>query len=171
MQDVQLVQQHCTETFVAFEDLAVAEFFEQQVDLGRQPQEFGRIWIHTHPGNCPQPSPTDRRTFQRVFGGCDWAVMMILARGGETFAELHWKAGGPARIPLNVEVDFSVPFAGSEQAAWEEEYVTNVQPECWATASHSGSGQPSHSASDLNADDADLFAEPWAHDEFFESLR
>jgi len=169
--DFVLVEQRCTETFTSLDDVAVAEFFEQQVDLGRQPQEFGRIWIHTHPGSCPQPSPTDHRTFQRVFGGCDWAVMFILARGGETFADLHWRQGGPARIPLDVEIDFSVPFAESDHVAWSEEYATNVQPECWATASHFGPGQPSPSASEPDADYADLFAEPWAHDEFSESVR
>ncbi|HWL10514.1 MAG TPA: hypothetical protein VNQ76_19065, partial [Planctomicrobium sp.] len=112
VQDIQLVQQHCTESFVAFDDISVADFFEDQIDFGRRPEEVGRIWIHTHPGSCPQPSPTDYSTFECVFGGCDWAVMMIIARSGDTYAELHWRAGS-ASLPINLEVDFTQPFAES----------------------------------------------------------
>src|SRR5436190_13278551 len=49
--DVQLVKQSCTAVSVAFDDLAVADFFDAQVDRGLRPEEFGRIWVHTHPGN------------------------------------------------------------------------------------------------------------------------
>jgi len=163
VQDFVLVEQHCTETFVAFDDVAVAEFYENQVDLGRKPEEFGRIWIHTHPGSCPQPSNTDVETFDRVFGNCDWAVMFIIARSGHTYAELHWRAGG-ASIPLNVEVDYSQPFAGSDHAGWNEEYSANVHVESWFPERRSRSGRKLISDTDLDAEYRDLFAEPLAVD-------
>lgn len=159
VQDVQLVQQHCTESFVSFDDIAVADFFEDQIDLGRKPEEFGRIWIHTHPGSCPQPSPTDHETFDRVFGSCDWAVMFIIARSGNTFAELHWKAGS-ASLPMNVEVDFSKPFEGSDHASWDEEYRTTVHLESWFLERRSRSGRKLMSDHDLDAEYRELFTEP-----------
>jgi hypothetical protein len=161
VQDIQLVRQHCTETFVAFDDVAVADFFEDQIDLGRKPEEVGRIWIHTHPGSCPHPSPTDYETFERVFGHCDWAVMFILARSGDTYAELHWRAGS-ASLPMNVEVDFTQPFAGSDHSAWDDEYRANVQAESWPrkSRSHSGRRLISDQDPDLDAEFSDLFAEP-----------
>ena len=66
--------QDVTVASIAFDDLAVADFFETQVDAGRKPEQFGRIWLHTHPGNSAQPSGTDEETFYRVFGHCQWAV-------------------------------------------------------------------------------------------------
>lgn len=129
VQDVALVAQTCTESFVAFDDAAVAEFFDHQIDLGRRPDQCGRIWIHTHPGHSAEPSTTDRKTFVRVFGHCDWAVMTILARGGECFAELSWRHGGPAGIRMDVEMDFSLPFPASDEAAWAAEYDSLVQGE------------------------------------------
>ena len=36
--DFVLVEQHCTETFVSFDDAAVAAFFDDQIDLGRRPE-------------------------------------------------------------------------------------------------------------------------------------
>jgi hypothetical protein len=41
LQDIQLVLQSCTVVSVAFDDSAVADFFNQQVDRGLTPQEFG----------------------------------------------------------------------------------------------------------------------------------
>ena len=131
VRDVVLVQQRCTEVFVAFDDTSVADHFEDQVDQGRSPEQCGRIWIHTHPGDSAQPSGVDVETFQRAFGDCDWAVMFIIARNGATFADLHWKQGGPARIPLRVEVDFNPPFEATDPSAWDEEYTRCVEPEQW----------------------------------------
>lgn len=131
--DFALLKQQCTETFVAFDDVAVADFFEDQVVLGRRPEQVGRIWIHTHPGDSPQPSHVDVETFQRVFGGCDWAVMFIIARSGHTYAELHWRHGGPASIRLDVEVDFSRPFSGSAELDWKKEYQAAVHAQSWRT--------------------------------------
>lgn len=121
VQEIQLVQQRCTTVTVKFDDTAVADFFDAQVDQGRRPEQFGRIWIHTHPGNCPRPSSVDRRTFQRCFGRCDWAVMLILARNDSTSAELHWRQGD-ARLPMSVEIDYSRPFPASEFSEWKQEY-------------------------------------------------
>ena len=131
VRDIAIVPQRCNEVFVAFDDTAVAEFFDDQIDQGRQPEQFARIWIHTHPGNSAQPSSVDVETFDRVFGRCDWAVMFILARGGQTFAQLYWRSGGPASIPLEVEIDFTQPFEGSDAEAWETEYLHCVEPLTW----------------------------------------
>ena len=127
VKDVQLVQQICTWVNVKFEDEAVANFFDDQVDAGRRPEEFGRVWVHTHPGNSPQPSGMDESTFTRVFGRSDWAVMFILARGGQTFARLRYNSGPGVDVQIPVEVDYCQPFAASEQGRWGEEYAASVR--------------------------------------------
>ncbi len=129
VQDLVLVEQCCSEVTVAFDDEAVADFFDTQFDQGLRPEQFGRIWVHTHPGDSAEPSSVDVETFARVFGRCDWAVMFIIARGGETFAELHWRQGGPARLRMNVEVDYSRAFTGTDHDAWKQEYEATVQRE------------------------------------------
>lgn len=111
---------------VAFDDESVADFFEDQVAAGRSPEQFGRIWIHTHPGNSPSPSSVDEETFARVFGGCDWAVMFILARGGKTYARLRFNTGPGGDTEIPVEVDFRQSFTGSDHPAWEDEYLDRV---------------------------------------------
>ena len=111
---------------VAFEDEAVADFFDRQVDRGLQPEQFARIWVHTHPGDCPEPSLTDERTFDRAFGKSNWAVMFILARGGRSYARLRFNVGPGGAMRMPTQVDYSRPFSGSDVVAWEAEYQANV---------------------------------------------
>jgi proteasome lid subunit RPN8/RPN11 len=128
VEDFALVLQACTATHVDFEDSSVADYFDAQVDAGRQPQEFSRIWIHTHPGVSAEPSQVDEQTFERVFGSTDWAVMFILARGGQSFARLRYNLGPGADFDLRVEVDFGQSFTGSNEKVWQLEYEQFVRP-------------------------------------------
>ena len=127
--DLRLVKQSCSPISVAFEDAAVADFFDDQVDRGLEPEQFSRIWIHTHPGHCPLPSSTDEDTFNRVFGGTDWSLMFILARMGSTYARLRFNQGPCGDLELPVGVDYSRPFMGSDALAWRTEYATSVECE------------------------------------------
>lgn len=129
VEDVVLIRQDCSPVTVAFNDGAVAEFFDQQIDAERRPEQFARIWIHTHPGTSARPSGVDEATFARVFGRSDWAVMAILARGGQTYARLqfHTGPGGSLRIP--VTIDWSQPFEATDWTAWQQEYVDQVRSE------------------------------------------
>ena len=130
MEDICLIHQQCSPVTVKFDDEAVADYFDQQVDRGLAPERFARLWIHTHPGSSPYPSSTDEETFARCFGNADWAVMFILARGGQTYARLRFKAGPSGSLLLPVEIDYSQqPFAASDWAAWDAEYAQSVVPE------------------------------------------
>lgn len=137
IEDLCLVRQRCTAVTVKFCDSSVADFFDSRVDEGLPPERFGRIWIHTHPGDSARPSSTDETTFARCFGAADWSVMLILAAGGQTYAQLHFKAGPGGDVELPVEVDFSQPFAASAQEAWLAEYVANVLLDAPTGPSHS----------------------------------
>jgi hypothetical protein len=99
------------------------------------PQRFLRIWCHTHPGASPLPSSTDEETFSRVFGACDWAVMFIIGRTGQTYARLAFSAGPAASVLLPVSVDWaSWPTVMLERieelrgflADWIAEYAANI---------------------------------------------
>jgi proteasome lid subunit RPN8/RPN11 len=129
VEDVRLVQQVCSPVTVKFKDQSVADYFDEQVDRGLAPERFARLWIHTHPGDSPHPSSTDEQTFARSFGSADWAVMFILAQGGQTYARLRFNAGPRGELLLPVEIDFERPFAASDWEAWDEEYLNSVVPE------------------------------------------
>ena len=131
VEELVTVDQEVSVATVSFDDEAVANFFEDQVALGRKPEQFARIWCHTHPGESPTPSLTDVETFERVFGGCDWAVMFIVGRTGKTHAELRFNIGPGGQMLIPVEVSFDRPFVASDEAAWGAEFKANIHPTVW----------------------------------------
>lgn len=116
------VKQEVSVASIKLDDVAVADFFEDQVAAGRKPVEFGRIWLHTHPGNGVQPSGPDLETFREVFGKCDWALMLILGRKGAMSARLRVAGTGRDWL-LDVEVE------GMD--GWAAEYDKHVQREAF----------------------------------------
>lgn len=125
------VKQEVTCVTVKFDDEAVSKFFDEQVDLGRKPEQFARIWLHTHPGDSPEPSSTDDETFKRVFGNCQWAIMAIVARDDSTYARLSFNVGPGSQILIPTEVDYSRDFGPSDQECWDVEYEIDVKAVEW----------------------------------------
>ena len=124
--DFILVKQKVTCVSVSFDDEAVADYFDQQVEFGRLPEQFGRIWLHSHPGDSPEPSCTDEQTFARVFGSCDWAIMFIVAQGGKTYARLRFNSGPGGEVNVPVFVDYSYEFDAADFEVWQQQYISNV---------------------------------------------
>jgi hypothetical protein len=120
------VKQKVTCVSVQFDDNAVADFFEDQVALGRKPEQFARIWCHTHPSGIAGPSCTDEETYDRVFGSCQWAVMFILSQDDQTYARLSFNVGPGGQVLIPVEMDYQYPFGSSDYQGWLEEYKQNV---------------------------------------------
>lgn len=129
IEDIRLVRQSCSPITVAFDDAAVADFFDEQVDRGLPVERFSRIWLHTHPGNSPHPSGVDEATFARVFGTFHWSVMFILAKGGATYARLQYRYGPGGAWEIPVAVDYALSFPASDHGAWRSEFEQAVEIE------------------------------------------
>jgi hypothetical protein len=136
VEDFLTVRQRVSLVSVQFDDMAVADLFGQLVDRDLPPQRFARLWVHTHPGSSPLPSGLDEETFARRFGKCDWAVMFILSRTGQTYARLAFSAGPGSQLLLPVAVHWAgwpkdLTQTGSLDARieqWRQEYAANIQP-------------------------------------------
>jgi len=124
--DFALVKQKVTVVSVSFEDESEANFFEDQVEARRKPEQFARIWLHTHPGDSAEPSSTDESTFRRVFGSCDWSAMAIVAQDGSTYARLRFNAGPGGEVKIPVYVDYSRKFNAADLEVWKQQYLANV---------------------------------------------
>lgn len=129
--DFVTVKQTVTAVSVKFDDDAVSCFFDDQVDLGRRPEQFARHWLHTHPADMAEPSVTDEETFKRVFGSCQWALMFILAENNQAYARLSFNVGPGGQIEIPVKVDYSHEFGSSDMKNWDAEYKANVTIDNW----------------------------------------
>ena len=134
VKDFVLIKQTVSSVTVSFDDEAVADYFEDQVALGRKPEQFARIWLHSHPGMSPEPSGTDEATFSRVFGRSQWAVMFIISSNGETYARLRFNCGPGGEIKIPVIVDYTAEFESSDFTNWEKLYKDTVEEEVFLPA-------------------------------------
>ena len=125
------VKQDVTPVSVTFDDEAVANHFEGQVDLGRKPEQLARIWLHSHPGDSPEPSSIDEDTFERVFGKCDWVVLFVVAQDNKTYAKLSFNVGPGGQVLIPVGIDYNEYFEASNQELWDTEYKVNVNVTEW----------------------------------------
>jgi proteasome lid subunit RPN8/RPN11 len=127
------VKQEVTAVSVRFDDSAVADFFDTQVDLGRKPEQFARLWLHSHPGNSPEPSEIDEDTFERAFGNCQWAILFVVAQDNKTYAKLSFNVGPGGQVLIPTEIDYSQDFIASDHELWNAEYTKNVKAIEWLT--------------------------------------
>jgi proteasome lid subunit RPN8/RPN11 len=166
VEDFVTVRQHTSSVTAAMDDEAVADFTDRCVDAGIAPQRFLRVWCHTHPGSSPLPSGTDEDTFERVFGGCDWAVMFILSRTSNTFCRLSLNVGPGSAVEIPVAVDWSAwPVILSDPqfsmanlvAGWQQEFTANIHriPDSFRAMS------PSAAAPSDVSDPWEPFADAW----------
>ena len=132
VEDFALVKQECGTVSIEFDDNGLADYYDDMTDEGLHPNQYSRIWIHTHPDIGASPSKTDEDTFKEKFSSPDWAVMFILAKGGQTTCELRFNRGPGMSVEIPIGIDYTTPFPAADEEAeeeWKESYdqlVTEV---------------------------------------------
>ena len=157
--DLYVPEQTCSSAYTEFDDDALSELYEMygpQIDpdddtklTGLHPYQFSRIWLHTHPGQSAKPSGTDHTTFKERFGPPDWAVMFILARGGQTHCELKVRSesglvNAHVRHDSSEWVDWSMPCVPVNHDELKEIYKKKVKTS-HAAVSYGGAWNGGHS--------------------------
>ena len=123
--DFQTVKAECSAAYVEFDDDALADYSLSGVEQGMRPEQYFRIWIHTHPGSSPNPSSTDETTFRECLGPMDWAIMFIVDRSHNCYCRLRFNAGPGYSTEIGVCVDWSCHAPTGTVEEWEEEYQRN----------------------------------------------
>lgn len=125
--DFVLVKQECTVVTFDLDANDSVEHMETMMDKGLMPWQYANILIHTHPGDSPSPSGTDENNFNKSFSHPNWAVMFIIAEGGECYCRLKINVGPGSIRELDVCVDWSQDFEGTNKEDWATEYSSNVK--------------------------------------------
>lgn len=123
IEDFLMLKQKCTSTFVEFDPDDLNAHMIRCLERGIEPNRCMRVWIHTHPGNSAGPSGVDEKCFKEEFANPDWAIMFILARGGNCTCRLKVNNGAFTMTKeLKVEVEAAPPPVYPE---WDAEYTEN----------------------------------------------
>jgi proteasome lid subunit RPN8/RPN11 len=155
--DFILIKQKCTGASFDFDSEDMADYAERMMDIGMPPWTCQNILLHSHPGNCPQPSGTDEENFRKAFSHPYWAIMFIIARGGEIYCRLKINVGPGVVKELKIAVDWNVPFNGSNIEAWNNEYKDKVQIEKFCMTGKEGGITRSCLVQDDKPDDDPLW--------------
>lgn len=133
IRDLRIPKQAVTPASVDFDMDDVADLYSQLDGEGFSMNEYARIWIHTHPGNSPNPSGTDENTFEANYGKASWAIMFILAKGGKAYARLRLGKPIPIQLQMDVAVHWTCPFEATNEVDWAKTYKEKVSVELPAT--------------------------------------
>jgi len=132
--DFALIKQMGGAANTELDDDALAEYQDSLCGDGtHEPWQCMRIWWHTHPGMAPSPSSTDKTTFARLGGDCNWFVMLILGQDQKAWARLSVRTGKAetdvgVEIDLPVEVDWGMEFSATDYKGWQQQLNELVSP-------------------------------------------
>lgn len=84
-------------------------YLNEMVDAGISPNNCFRMYIHTHPGNSPQPSSVDNEQFDKLMQDYPWFGMIIFAKDLSTYARVKMTQGCGLEAELDLEIDWDVP--------------------------------------------------------------
>lgn len=141
VRDFMLCKQEVSGASVDFDDDGLVEFFDLMASKHKlEPHQFSRIWIHTHPANSARPSGTDEETFGNALSQSDYAIMAILAKGGETYARLRVSKPFEIEIEMNIAILWKAAFPQSKKDSWDKEFEDNVTEKTYHYANATGTG-------------------------------
>lgn len=143
--DILLVPQVCSMCLTTPISSEKGDFFMRMAEAGHHPQQFGRIWIHTHPGIGPEPSGTDVDTFMDAFRYPDWSVMFILDTSDTSYCKLQFTAGPRCVVKIPVKITWDFEFEATNYELWQDEYEKNVTIDVGIKSSTKGSISTDHS--------------------------
>lgn len=124
--DFRLIKQQCTSVTIEFDKDDGLKFVEDMTDKGLSAWQFQSVFLHTHPGNCPNPSVTDEENFQKNFSLPHMAVFFILAKLGATYCRLRYNVSAGTEVIITSEIDYKIAFPPSDHDAWKKEYEEKV---------------------------------------------
>jgi len=123
--DFILVKQNCSGVSVDLDEQDSLAFAEEMTDKGFSPWQYG-TWIHTHPGNSPNPSEADEDNFRDNFSIADCSIFFILAKGGQNYTRMRYNVSPGIDVDIKSIIDFHVPFRASDKESWKKEYDEKV---------------------------------------------
>lgn len=127
--DVQLVKQVGSVATTDMDGAGLTEYLSRMDDQGFSPGHCFRVWLHTHPGDSPEPSGTDWTQYEKLKTTYEypWFAMLIISRTGKKFGRMFFSQGPGGESEVKWDVDWGYPGEEVIFEDWDEEYKTYVE--------------------------------------------
>jgi len=137
--DLYIPKQKCSTVFVDMDAADIADnmfmkYCDPEGPHKLKPHQVGRIYIHTHPSGCLNPSQHDENIFAESFGSMPWAMMVILPKGGPLYARIRVSLGNDVNLQmmLKEELTLTTDFKGANHAEWKAEITPKITVQGYA---------------------------------------
>jgi proteasome lid subunit RPN8/RPN11 len=129
IKDFWIPYQFGTAVTTEFDEEKKVEEVDKLIQKGLDPNNFLKIWVHTHPKMSPNPSGTDIQTFKTKFNNLNWSIRLILGQNKQMTVKYQQNSPIPLELDLKTEIDFSnfKGFGIEEQTALLLELAEKVQ--------------------------------------------
>ena len=129
VQDITMLEQDCTGYHTEIRDEAMAEYYKECYAQDMDIQEFGCVWLHTHPSDDTTPSGLDETTFAETFSRHPWAAMLILGQNGSMYGRVKNNKGLVLSQQVDVVIDWRLWEDFVSPASWSKDYKNLVHGE------------------------------------------
>lgn len=125
VRDIAILPQIVTYATFDFDKQGMSDYTVRRVREGMQPNQFLRVWIHTHPGESAEPSTKDLETFRRDLAEYEWQVMFIIGETGKYTCTMRLRLENGLVAETALPVEMHMDPAHVEE--WEKEFKENVK--------------------------------------------
>jgi len=127
---VVLKQESSSATF-EFDKEGMEEYLNEMIKAGYSPNECFRVYLHTHPGNCPKPSGTDWDQFKELSEKYPWFAMLIIAKDHSKYGYIKLNQGPGVECEIDWDVDWEIPCEVVDFDELEATFKEKVEEKKW----------------------------------------
>lgn len=123
--DYELLYQESGVASFEFNREKMSDYIEKMSDRYSPAQCF-RVFVHTHPGDCPKPSGTDWETFNSLMSSYPWFGMLIFAKDQSYYFYLKLTQGPGLETEVDLDIDWGISCQPVDFEHLENEYKEKV---------------------------------------------
>jgi hypothetical protein len=165
---IQLTEQRASAASIKFDAADINRWKDEKVAEGKDFEQFGRVWVHTHPGNTVHPSSDDVESFESIVRHQvstnelaaailpaseipnlpePWAIMVIVGTQGALHAEIGFIWHGEFMRHI---IQISSKWDDTTTTGWDAAYEANVSKFTYQTKHHQSHFPTSSDTTDHN---------------------
>lgn len=119
------------------DDEHLAMLFSRLSEQGLEYEQYGCVWIHSHPSFAVMPSDTDWATLDRTFARHPWVLMIIVSlANGEFKSSVHLKMRTSLGTVTRQLGDLAVDYANGAWPREVEDWVEGCKAKLQVVSCH-----------------------------------